>query len=206
MLQGYRAPVLIGIAALAATGAFNGLFFAHMPAYLARVLAYDPREAVVAQTLGVVVHALGILAVGWMADRIAPHKLLRVGAVALAVLAYPFYLALAAKSVSLTLLLVTGGVVASLVNGSFACLLTDLFPTRIRFSGVALGFNVAFTLFSGTSPLIATSLIRDLGTPVAPAVVMVLCAVLTAGATFGLATRGGYVLAKGSERLAASGG
>ena len=51
--------------------------------------------------------------------------------------------------------------VAGLVNGTFAVLLTDLFPTRIRFTGVALVFNVAFTLFSGTAPLVATALIRD---------------------------------------------
>ncbi len=206
VLQGHRGPVLIGIAALAATGAFNGLFFAHMPAYLARVLAYDPREAVVAQTLGVVVHALCILAIGRLADRIEPYKLLRLGAVALVVLAYPFYAALAAKTVPLTLLLVTAGVVASLVNGTFACLLTDLFPTRIRFSGVALSFNVAFTLFSGTSPLIATSLVRDLGTPVAPALVMVVCALLTVAASFGLATRGGHVLAARPGPLAVTTG
>ncbi|HUU34542.1 MAG TPA: MFS transporter [Vicinamibacterales bacterium] len=199
VLQAHRGPVLVGIATLAATAGFNGLYFAHMPAYLARVLAYDPREAVVAQTIGVIVHALCILAVGGNADRIAPYKLMRLGALLLAVLAYPFYLALVAKTLPLLVLLVSAGIVAGLVNGSFACLLTDLFPTRIRFSGVALSFNVAFTVFSGTTPLIATSLVRDLGTPVAPALVMVVCAVLTVVATFGLTTRGGHVLGERAQ-------
>ena len=43
-------------------------------------------------------------------------------------------------------------------------LLTDLFPTRIRFTGVALVFNISFTIFSGTAPLVATTLIRETGT------------------------------------------
>ena len=55
------------------------------------------------------------------------------------------------------------GLSAGLTNGSFAVLLTDLFPTRIRFTGVALVFNVSFTIFSGTAPLVATTLIRDTG-------------------------------------------
>ena len=55
------------------------------------------------------------------------------------------------------------GLSAGLTNGSFAVLLTDLFPTRIRFTGVALVFNVSFTIFSGTAPLVATSLIREHG-------------------------------------------
>ena len=75
VLQAHRGSVVTGIALLAATGGFNGLFFAHMPAYLSRVLAYDPRQAVVAQTLGVVVHAASILVVGRLADRVAPHLL-----------------------------------------------------------------------------------------------------------------------------------
>ena len=49
-------------------------------------------------------------------------------------------------------------------------LLTDLFPTRIRFTGVALVFNVSFTLFSGTAPLVATTLIRETGYDWAPAI------------------------------------
>ncbi len=194
VLQAHRGSVLFGIGIIAATAGFNGLFFAHMPAYLSRVLDYDPREAVVAQTLGVVMHALGIFAVGRIADRVAPHLLMRAGAAALVFLAYPFYLALAGRSLPLSLLLVAAGLCASLVNGTFACLLTDLFPTRVRFSGVALAFNVAFTIFTGTTPLIATSLVRSLGTPTAPALVMVACGLLTLAATFGLHARGGHVL------------
>jgi len=69
---------------------------------------------------------------------VEPLVLLRAGALALTVLAFPFYSALVARSVNPTLLMVLAGLCASLVNGSFAVLLTDLFPTRVRFSGVAL--------------------------------------------------------------------
>ena len=93
-----------------------------------------------------------------------------------------------------TLLLVLAGICASLVNGTFAVLLTDLFPTRVRFSGVALGFNVAFTIFSGTAPLVATSLIRSTGLNTAPALVMVACGLLTLVGSLGLSGGGGYVL------------
>ena len=57
--------------------------------------------------------------------------------------AYPFYAALDTRAINLTLILVLAGFVRGLTNGSFAFLLTDLFPTRIRFTGVALGFNIS---------------------------------------------------------------
>jgi MHS family proline/betaine transporter-like MFS transporter len=194
VLKSHRRAVGLGVGILAATAGFNGLFFAHMAAYASSVLGYSPREAVVFQTIGVVVHALGILAVGRLAVRIHPRVLLRAGSLALVVLAFPFYSALAARSLSPTLLMVLAGLCASLVNGTFAALLTDLFPTRIRFSGVALGFNVAFTVFSGTAPLVATTLIRSTGLVTAPAFVMVACGLLTLAASVGLSREGGYVI------------
>jgi predicted MFS family arabinose efflux permease len=182
VLQTHGRRVALGVATLAATAGFTGLFFSHMPAYLSGVLGYNPRQVVVSQTLAVIVHALGILGVGRLAGRIDPRVLLRAGALALVVLAFPFYAALAGRGTSPTLLLVLAGLCGSLINGTFAVLLTGLFPTRVRFSGVALGFNIAFTIFSGTAPLIATSLIRSTGMSAAPAFVMIVCGSLTLAA------------------------
>jgi MFS family permease len=194
VLRSHLVPVLLGIAAIGATGAFNGLYFSHMAAYMSGVLGYDPRQAVIAQTVGVIVHAAGILAIGRLADRVSPRLLLRVGSFALVALAFPFYSALVDRSLNPMLLMVLAGACAAFVNGTFACLLTDLFPTRIRFSGVALAFNVAFTIFSGTAPLIATSLIQSTGQKTAPAFVMVACGLLTLLGSIGLSSNGGFVL------------
>jgi hypothetical protein len=194
ILQRHLVPVGVGVSILAATAAFNGLFFAHMAAYLSGVLHYDPRGAVISQTLGVVVHALTILAVALLADSVHPRHLIRAGAGALTLLAFPFYAAMASRALNPTALLVLAGICAGLVNGSFAVLLTDLFPTRVRFSGVALGFNIAFTIFSGTAPLVATTLIRSTGLDTAPAFVMVACGLLTLVGSLGLAGNGGHVL------------
>ena len=186
--------VLIGCAILAGTGCFNGLFFSHLPAYLSGVLQYDPRQAVLAQTVGVIASAIGILVTGWLGDRIPPRYLLRAGVALLLVFALPFYGALESRSVNLTLLCTLAGLSAGLTNGSFAVLLTDLFPTRIRFTGVALVFNVSFTIFSGTAPLVATSLIRDTGAPTSPAYLMMVSAVLALLGSLWVERYGGNVM------------
>ena len=194
LLQSHWMPVLVGIGALAATGGFNGLFFSYMAAYTSGVLGYDPRQAVISQTIGVIVHAFTIVGVGYFAGRLHARVLLRIGSLLLVVLAFPFFNALAAKTMDLTLLMVLAGLCAGLVNGTFAVILTDLFPTVLRFTGVALGFNVAFTLFSGTAPLVATSLIQSTGSQTAPAFVMIGCGLLTLVASFGLPRFGGFVV------------
>jgi MFS transporter, MHS family, proline/betaine transporter len=204
LLRTHATPVLVGCAVLAGTACFNGLFFSHLPAHLAGVLRYDPRQAVYSQTVGVIASALGILATGWLGDRIPPRFLLRLGVTLLVVLAYPFYAALEARAANLTLLLTLAGLVAGLTNGSFACLLTDLFPTRIRFTGVALVFNISFTVFSGTAPLLATTLIRDMGTATAPALLMMGCGVLALVGSFWTERHGGHVLVRDGPRSAAT--
>jgi MFS transporter, MHS family, proline/betaine transporter len=194
VLQSHRGPVLTGIGILALTGGFNGLYFSHMPGYLGRVLAYDARQAVVAATIAVVIHATMIFVAGWLARRIAPLTILRAGTVGLLVFGYPFYAALAAKPESPTALLVGIGLIAGLINGTYAVLLTDLFPTRIRFSGVALAFNIAFSTFSGTAPLVATALIGQTGSNVAPAIIVIVCGLLTLVASLFHPKYSGHVL------------
>jgi MHS family proline/betaine transporter-like MFS transporter len=197
LLKSNPVHVLVGCLILAGTGCFNGLFFSHLPAYLSGVLQYDPRQAVLSQTVGVIASAIGILMTGWLGDRIPPRYLLRTGVGLLLVFAFPFYAALESRSMDLTLLCVLAGLTAGLTNGSFAVLLTDLFPTRVRFTGVALGFNVSFTLFSGTAPLIATTLIRDTGMPTSPAYMMMASATLALIGSLWVVRYGGNVIRQG---------
>ncbi len=194
LLKANPKHVLVGCLILAGTGCFNGLFFSHLPAYLSGVLQYDPRQAVLSQTVGVIASAIGILVTGWLGDRIPPRYLLRAGVAMLLAFAFPFYGALESRSMDLTLICVLAGLAAGLTNGSFAVLLTDLFPTRVRFTGVALVFNVSFTLFSGTAPLIATTLIRDTGLNTSPAYMMMGSAALALIGSIWIHQFGGNVI------------
>lgn len=205
LLRTHATPVFVGCAMLAGTAGFNGLFFSHLPAYLSSVLHYDPRQAVYAQTVGVIASALGMIVTGWLGDRVPPRYLLRAGVLLLLVLSYPCYAALAAHAGNLTVILMLAGLAAGLTNGSFACLLTDLFPTRIRFTGVALVFNITFSIFSGTAPLVATTMIRATGMPAAPALLMIGCSVVALAGSLFLERSGGHVLVRAQHAAVVAG-
>ena len=200
LLRTHPLQIVTGIGAQAVTAVFAGLFFAYMPAYLAAVAKYDPRTAVYAQTYGVILHALLILAAGWLANRFAAHVLLRVGALVLVAGAYPFYWALSSQTVNILLLMSLAAVAGAFVNGTFAFVTADLFPTRVRFSGVAVVQNISQTAFGGTAPLVATALIRNTGSPMAPALVVIVCGVLTFAGSFAAARYGGRVGARTTSR------
>ncbi len=189
----YPMPVAIGIGTSAATSVFNGMMFAYLPAYLVRVLHYTPGEASLAQNVGLATTSIGLVAVAWIGDRMPRRHLLGLGAGLLVVFGYPFFAALAARSLGLVPLFLLAGSAAALINGTFAMVLADLFPTRVRFSGVAVSYNVSQTLFGGTVPLAAAALVANGGSPTSPALIVVVFAAVTLAASFGLKRHGGRV-------------
>jgi MHS family proline/betaine transporter-like MFS transporter len=174
------APAATGfaIAAMVATAGFNGLLFA-MPTFMQRVMHHTYLEGIEAQNVGLLVLSFGMLVTAWLSDRIPKRWILGAGSLLLALFGFPFFDAAAAHTVRLIPLFVGAGLAASLCNGPMAGIVADLFPTRIRFSGVAVSFNLAFSLFSGTAPLIATLLVATTGSPSGPAYFMAGCGLLT---------------------------
>ena len=104
------------------------------------------------------------------------------GALLLTVLSMPFFRRWTTAASGCLWLFAGAGVAASLVNGPMCATAADLFPTRIRFSGVAISFNLAFSMFSGIAPLVANALVDTTGSPVGPGYYMCGCALLTSSA------------------------
>jgi MFS transporter, MHS family, proline/betaine transporter len=57
-------------------------------------------------------------------------------------------------------------------------LLSEVFPTRMRYTGSAITYNLAYTVFGGTAPLVATWLISSTGNNMAPASYLIAISVM----------------------------
>jgi MHS family alpha-ketoglutarate permease-like MFS transporter len=64
---------------------------------------------------------------------------------------------------------VVGCVLVAMTDGVMAALFCELFPTRVRTSGIGVPYQVASAIFGGTAPLIAAWFIR-IGQPMGMAV------------------------------------
>ncbi len=177
VLATHLRPAIVGVALCAGTAGFTGLLFVHMPGYL-RGLGYDPKLVAVAQNVAVATLTVSLLFVAWLGDRLPRRHLIAAGAAVLLLGCWPWYAAAATHALPLVVLAVLASLGAGLVTGAFGATVAELFPTRLRFSGIAFSYNVAFTAFSGTAPLLATTAIRATGAPTAPALVMGGCAAL----------------------------
>jgi len=57
-------------------------------------------------------------------------------------------------------------------------LLSELFPTQIRYSGIAVSYNLGFAFFGGLTPLISLSLIYSTGWKTIPALYLIFVSLL----------------------------
>jgi MHS family proline/betaine transporter-like MFS transporter len=164
----YPLRIVVCLLVTCVVAAFNGLLFAHMPAYLIRTLGYPGSVVAPALNIAAAATAVSLLVASWVADIIPRRHVYRVGCVVIALGAVPAYQAIAGKSLPLWELFLLIGLSAAFTHGTFAAIMADMFPTEVRFCGVATALNLGAVIFSGLGPILATSLIGATGRLDAP--------------------------------------
>lgn len=96
-----------------------------------------------------------------LSDRVGRRPVYIVGLAFLAVCAFPFFWLAGQGSGPLLFvgIAVCMGIGHSAVYGTQASFFAELFPTPVRYTGLALGYQVAGALFGGPLPIIATALV-----------------------------------------------
>jgi MHS family proline/betaine transporter-like MFS transporter len=96
---------------------------------------------------------------GLVADRVGRRPMFLASALAFVLFSYPVFRYMSAGTFGGAVL---GGlafaVASALFAGCMAATLVELFPTRTRYTGVAIGYNLGQAVLGGTAPLVATAL------------------------------------------------
>lgn len=166
-----------GDAALCAMGviivgtATNYLWHSYMPLYIERQLHLPLKNALFGTAISGLIGIAGYPLAGRLADRFGAYRLFFPVTIVWICAAYPLFAwVLAAPTperVFAAQMIAT--VVLSLMSGAHPGMLTQLFPTATRSTGVALSYNVAVTLFGGLAPLTVSTLIDVTGSRIVPA-------------------------------------
>ena len=97
------------------------------------------------------------IAYGAASDRFGRKMALIAASVLFIVLTVPLFGMLEGASFAMIVLIqVIFGALLTVNDGTLPCFLTEIFPTRVRYSGFAFSFNTANALFGGTAPFVAT--------------------------------------------------
>ncbi len=185
-LAGSKERLLISFGAVVLSNAtmYMVLF---MPTYAARQLGLSASSGFIGGLLTGIVQVLLVPIVGSLSDRYGRLPIGFASAGAILVLIYPMFVWLAASPSLQTLVIVqiVIGVLLSGYTGGLPALMSELFPTRLRTTGLSVSYAFAAAIFGGFAPFISAGLIQVTGIKESPSFYVMFAAIISLTALFG---------------------
>ncbi|MBS6030565.1 MAG: MFS transporter [Kocuria sp.] len=146
------------------------MLLSYMPTYLSEEIGFGKTESFLATSLALLSYIGFIFLTGLASDRFGRKKMLLAAGICFILFTVPLFMLLDQGTFAVVLLVqVLLGAMLTLNDGTLPSFLAEQFPTRIRYSGFAVSFNLSNAVFGGTAPFMATLLISAFDSDLAPA-------------------------------------
>lgn len=171
-------PVQVALAALLKTAEMIPvyIFIAFILSYGTGQHDYDRTTLLLMVSLAAFLAAGTMLVAGRVSDRIGHERMYTLGAVAMAVFAFLYFALVESGSIVLTSVAILVSLLPyALIFAPEPIIISKAFPTRTRYSGSSLGFNLAGIIGGGPAPFIATWLATSYGGYAVSAYIALFC-------------------------------
>jgi MFS family permease len=160
--------------------------------YLVDVASESRSLALNALLIGAAVQFFAIPGFALLSDRIGRKPVYAFGGLGLAAWSFALFPLLGSGShLEIYLALVVGLVLHGAMYGPQAAFITELFPTRIRYSGVSIAYQLTSIVAGSLAPIIALALYQQYGSAMPVAIyVAVACAISGLSALLARETKG----------------
>lgn len=169
----------VGIVAQSTVGVY--VLQLYMPMYAVKQL-HMPAAA----SFGVVVLNGGLQfllspVMGALSDRIGRIRIMLTTSVLMGALIYPMFALLQSHPTIGWLLLLQGtaGIFKAAYSGPMPALMSEIFPTQVRSTGLSIGYSIGVTIFGGFAPTIVETFIHVTGDKLAPSYYVLIAAMLS---------------------------
>lgn len=179
LFETHKGPLLQSCGLIIVTNITLYTVVTYIPTYLISTLTMAPAQGFML-SLGPQIFLIVMIPVmGWLADRITRKATMLAGSVAILVLAIPCFSMLSTGGYleKLAALMVMNLCLAAMLGCIFAAV-PALFAPHVRFTGMAISYNVSVALFAGTAPMLNAWLIQRTGNPMMPAYYLMLGALV----------------------------
>jgi MFS family permease len=148
--------------------------------YVTTQLKLDKSFALNAVLIAAAIHFVTIPMWGALSDRIGRRPVYLIGAVGVGVWAFAFIALLNTKSFPLAVIAVIVGLLFhGAMYGPQSAFFSELFGTKVRYSGVSIGYQLASIIAGGLAPIIAVKLLKTYGSGTPIAIYVAICALIS---------------------------
>lgn len=155
--------------------------FIYLGGYSLNGEKFGATDALYINSITTLVYSIAILFFGGLSDYVGKQALMIGACILMAFFIYPLFLFILNGDISARLF---GQSLISLMIGMFsgplAALSANLFPTHVRYTGIAISLNISTAIFGGTTPLICAWLSKISNNNIAPAYYFIGIAILAA--------------------------
>ena len=182
--------IALGAVILCTVAMYTILF---MPIYATRQLGLSASGSYLATLITGAIQLVLLPVFGAWSDKVGRTPVAIVSAVILTLAAYPLFVWLASSPTLQTLIIVQAvmGVLMAGYMGSLPAFMSELFPTRLRTTGLSISYAFGVALFGGFAPFINAWLIQITGSNVAPSFYLTSAGIVSLVAMFA-ARRAGF--------------
>ncbi|QNS06488.1 MFS transporter [Streptomyces xanthii] len=177
--KGAGSAMMLCIALVLVFNVTDYMLLSYMPTFLSEEMGYDATHGTLI-LIGVMVLMMCVqIPMGAANDRFGHRKVIGAACAGFVLLSVPAVLLIRAGSTwSIALGLAALGLLLVGFTSSMPSALPALFPTKVRYGSLSVGFNLSVSLFGGTTPLVAAALIAATGNLMIPAYYMMAAAVI----------------------------
>lgn len=151
----------------------------YMPTWLVSTLQLSPTNSFIVGIFPMFFVLILIPIFAKWADKIGRKKIMMMGSVGMIIFALPCFYVLQEGTIPMKFLaMVILNICPAFLLSSILAKVPSLFPIHIRFTGMAVSYNVAVALFAGTAPMINAWLISVTGNHYIPAYYLIVGALV----------------------------
>ncbi|WP_257824893.1 MFS transporter [Burkholderia glumae] len=181
LLARHLGRVALAAGIMAVSTAASYLMILYMPTYAVRQLHLPASTGFAATVLTGAILMVFTPLMGHLADRHGRSRLMTLSALVTLLTIYPcFRWLIGAPSFGLLMaIMVLAGLLKAIYFGPLAAVLSSLFPTNVRSTGLGFSYNIGVMAFGGFTPWLVTAMIGWTHDPVSPAFYLMGCAALS---------------------------
>jgi MHS family proline/betaine transporter-like MFS transporter len=169
----------VGIVAQSTVGVY--VLQLYMPMYAVKQLHMSASSSCGVVVLNGGLQFLLSPVMGALSDRVGRIRIMLTTSVLMGVLIYPMFALLQSHPTIGWLLLLQGtaGIFKAAYSGPMPALMSEIFPTQMRSTGLSIGYSIGVTIFGGFAPTIVETFIHLTGDKLAPSYYVLIAAVLS---------------------------